>query len=146
MPDFAYTIQVQLHPRRTSAVVVFALEKTVSNVLAAAKKGALVTFTTNMSDQQATGLRKLVHLHKAQYPGNQKLELELNSWMEAFETAEAQRKRATEAAAADDGWTVVTRKPGRKRKSGMLALFIALLSGLRVSGFHEVSPGEPGVS
>eukprot|EP00892_Ulva_mutabilis_P010579 jgi/Ulvmu1/7894/UM004_0126.1 len=117
---FGSVEQVKLHPRRTSAVVVFSKNEAVSKVLAAAKKGALVRFQINHDtpDKQSTGLRNHIDLHKAQYPGNEKLEQTLNSWMDAFEAAEEQRMRAAEAAAADDGWTVVTRKPGRKRKSG----------------------------
>lgn len=120
VPESTTSVQVQLHPRRTSAVIVFSEQNTVAKVLAAAKKGALVAFATSnqATDQHTTGLRKHVELHKARCPGNDKLEQELSSWMVAFEEAEERKRRALEAAAADDGWTVVTRKAGRKRKNG----------------------------
>lgn len=92
----------------------------MTEVLAAAKKGAKVAYATNTQEnhQHPTGLRKYVETHKAQYPGNDTLENQLNMWMVAFEEAE-ERKRLALEAAGDDGWTVVTRKAGRKRKSGV---------------------------
>lgn len=39
--------------------------------------------------------------------------------MEAYEAEEERKRTAAEQNAADDGWTVVTRKAGRKRKQGV---------------------------
>lgn len=137
VPRNTSSVQVQLHPRRTSAVIVFSQQNTVSKVLAAAKKGALVAFATNnqATDQHPTGLRKYVEVQKARCPGNDKLEQELNSWMVAFEESEERKRRALEAAAADDGWTLVTRKAGRKRKNGEAMIYIYVDNDAVVSGW-----------
>lgn len=65
------------------------------------------------------GLRAYVDAHKSAFPGNQKLKEELDTWMEAYEAEEERKRIAAQQSTADDGWTVVTRKAGRKRKQGM---------------------------
>ena len=54
---------------------------------------------------------------QSKFPGTANLQAQLNEWMENFELEEV-RKAAAEAAAADDGWTLVTNKAGRKRAKG----------------------------
>ena len=70
--------------------------------------------------EQPMGLRAYVEAHKSLFPGNEKLREELDAWMEEYEAEEERKRIAAQQAAADDGWTVVTRKAGRKRKQGML--------------------------
>lgn len=55
---------------------------------------------------------------QAQYPGTAALQEQLNTWTEDYEAAEEAKRLEAEKAQADDGWTVVTNKAGRKRASG----------------------------
>ena len=50
-----------------------------------------------------------VEEHKAATPGNNALQKQLDSWTDAFEAADAARQEAVSKAAAEDGWTLVTR-------------------------------------
>ena len=118
-------MQVQLHPRQTSAVVLFSSAQGVKRALAVARKGQVIS-TDDDASEQSVGLRAYVDEHKSKFPGNQKLKEELDAWMEASEAEEECKRIAAQQSAADDGWTVVTRKAGRKRKQGVLPLIILL--------------------
>lgn len=111
--------QVQVHPKRTTAIVVFTAAKALRAALSTAKKGAVIQVPPEDTDTGAAeGLRGMVEAHKAQFPGNQELTARLNDWMVAFEEEEERKRKAAEAAVADDGWTVVTKRAGRKRHRG----------------------------
>jgi Ribosomal RNA-processing protein 7 (RRP7) C-terminal domain len=119
-PDSRVILQIQLHPRKTSAVVVFRGKEGTKSALSVASKGSVVQAQAlKAADEHAVGLRAYVEEHKSLYPGNEQLSRELDAWMEAFEEEEERKRQAAEQ--ADDGWTVVTRKPGRKRKQGDLS-------------------------
>jgi hypothetical protein len=101
---------------------VYQQQKAVEAALKAARKGILVEYAPLAEDDpKAVGLRARVEAHKAQYPGNSSLQRSLDTWMEEFEKAEEMRRKAAEEATAGDGWTVVVKRAGRKRKSGMMA-------------------------
>ena len=51
-----------------------------------------------------------VEAHKAKTPGNTALQQRLDTWMEQWEVKDKQHHEAVAAAAADEGWTVVTRQ------------------------------------
>ena len=112
-------VQVRLHPKHTSAIVVFAEPAGTAAALAAGKKSAVIEFP--IADEDAgpsEGLRGMVEAHKASYPGNGVLQKQLDDWMVEFEQEEERKRVEAENAAAEDGWTVVTKGAGRKRKSG----------------------------
>ena len=114
-------LQVQVHPKRTSAIVVFTGKSALSAALKAARRGTVVDYAVpDEPAGESTGLRARVEAHKAQYPGNAALQKSLDKWMESFEQEEERKRKAAEEAAAGDGWTVVTKRAGRKRKSGTL--------------------------
>jgi Ribosomal RNA-processing protein 7 (RRP7) C-terminal domain len=137
-------MQVQVHPKHTSAVAVYKATSGADAALRAARKGTTVEFLLGPSPEAVgpTGLRKLVQEHKAQYPGNEVLLKHLNEWMAAFEEREAEKQREAEAPAADDGWTVVTRNGGRKRKQGlpMPDIHIALRSSAPALCYEPMVP------
>lgn len=108
-----------MHPKRTSAIVVFESKSALSAALKAARRGTVVDYAVpDEPEGEATGLRARVEAHKAQYPGNATLQRSLDTWMADFEAEEERKRKAAEEAAAGDGWTVVTKRAGRKRKSG----------------------------
>lgn len=51
-----------------------------------------------------------VEQHKAKTPGNRALQHQLDEWMEQWEASEKERHESVAAAAADEGWTVVTKQ------------------------------------
>lgn len=61
------------------------------------------------------GVRAWVGRHRARRPGHQKLQEQLDAWMEAWEAEEARKRREREAAAGGDGWTVVGGTKGRRK-------------------------------
>jgi hypothetical protein len=119
-------LQVQLHPRQTSAVVVFAHAQGVKLALKAAHMGQVTAAKDDASDH-SIGLRAYVDTHKSAFPGNQQLIQDLNAWMEAYEAEEERKRIAAQQSVEGDGWTVVTRKAGRKRKQGMQPMMYVVL-------------------
>jgi len=61
------------------------------------------------------GVRAWVGRHRARRPGHQKLQEQLDAWMEAWEAEEARKWREREEAAGGDGWTVVGGTKGRRK-------------------------------
>ena len=119
-------LQVQVHPKQTSALVVFDSTKPCHAALATCKQHTVLDFPISEDDDddddEPAGLRAMVHAHKSQFPGNQVLQKQLDAWMAAYEDAETKKRQEAESAAAEDGWTVVTKRAGRKRKHGALAM------------------------
>ena len=116
--------QAQVHPKRTSGIVVYQDASGTKHALAAGKKGAVVDFPCDTTDDDgpSIGLRRKVETHKAMSPGNAKLQKQLDNWIAEFEDEEERKRKAADEAAADDGWTLVTKGAGRKRKHGALCL------------------------
>ena len=129
-------VQVQQHPTKTSAIVLFSDPTGCKEALEAAKTNAIVELPEQLSDDHALathGLRARVEQHKQLYPGNEVLQKQLDQWMADFEAQEERQKREAEAAAAaDEGWTVVTKRAGRKRKAGAHAARLATKRPCRV--------------
>ena len=65
-----------------------------------------------------------VEEHKAATPGNNAVQKQLDSWTEAFEAADAARQQAVSKAAAEDGWTLVTRTRVRAAAKSPFSLSI----------------------
>ena len=65
--------------------------------------------------EEGEGVRAWVGRHRARRPGHQKLQEQLDAWMEAWEAEEARKRREREEAAGGDGWTVVGGTKGRKK-------------------------------
>eukprot|EP00884_Botryococcus_braunii_P005946 jgi/Botrbrau1/15352/Bobra.0289s0007.1 len=106
--------RVFTHPRQTTALVVFAEASGCQKALITAKEGHVMQLTLPPPDRPC-GLRGWVEEHKAVFPGNEVLKEKLDAWTVAYEAEEARRKAET---SADEGWTVVERKPGRKKSKG----------------------------
>ena len=64
-----------------------------------------------------------VKKHKAKTPGNRALQHQLDEWMEQWEASEKELHESATAAAADEGWTVVT-----KHRVGLPAVCVYMLA------------------
>eukprot|EP00879_Flechtneria_rotunda_P007287 GHRR01007644.1.p1 GENE.GHRR01007644.1~~GHRR01007644.1.p1 ORF type:complete len:243 (+),score=85.44 GHRR01007644.1:1304-2032(+) len=109
---------VAVHPTKRSAAVVYKSKDDLSEALAHASSGQIIECPLPLPDGPV-GLKAWIAEHKAQRPGNEVLQEQLDEWVEAHEAAEAARVAARQAAMADDGWTVVVRSKGRKRAKGV---------------------------
>lgn len=56
--------------------------------------------------------------HRAERPGLEVLQADVDAWIAAHEAAVADAKAAAAAAADDDGWTVVGARHGRRKTTG----------------------------
>jgi ribosomal RNA-processing protein 7 len=113
-------LQVVVHPKRTSSIVLFHEACALTAALSAGRQGTVVELPEDKDDEgPSEGLRAMVEAHKARYPGNTVLQKQLDEWMEAFELEEERKRKEAEEAAAEDGWTVITKRAGRKRKQGV---------------------------
>lgn len=112
--------------------MLFEAATAVQAAVRAARQGTVLECHLNAAgaDSEAPlGLRAFVEQHKAQYPGNAELQAQLDDWMEQYEAEEQRKTLAARAALADDGWTVVTKKAGRKRQQGARRLMPLQTSG-----------------
>ncbi|KAK9831949.1 hypothetical protein WJX81_001994 [Elliptochloris bilobata] len=111
---FGSVERVAVHAEQTSAIVVFAKVAARDKALKAAAKGRSLELELPLPDKPY-GLKAWVEAHKALFPGNAVLRQQLDEWTEAHEAEEERRKAAAAEAANCDGWTVVTRKAGRRK-------------------------------
>ena len=79
------------------------------------------TFSTRTKHHSIQCCAGWVEKHKAKTPGNDALQQQLNEWMEQWEAREKQRRETDAAAAADEGWTVVTKQ---RVSSALLPAFV----------------------
>lgn len=63
------------------------------------------------------GMKKWIAEYRAKRPGLHVLQEQIDDFMAEFDAREEQAKRDREAAAAEDGWTVVVNKGGRKKNT-----------------------------
>lgn len=113
---FGPVAQAVLHPSKRSGMVVFESQAGRLVALRHAAKGQVVEFDpAEPQGDEPIGVKAWVHQHKALRPGNDVLQEQVDSWIEAHDVAEAAKAKARQAAMAEDGWTVVVRSKGRKR-------------------------------
>lgn len=68
-------------------------------------------------DSTLRGMQKWIANYKAKRPGVEVLQGQIDQWMADYDARELQAKKDREAADAEDGWTVVVGKTGRKKTS-----------------------------
>jgi len=61
------------------------------------------------------GMKKWIGNYKAKRPGVEVLQRQIDQWMADYDEREQQTERDREDAEAEDGWTVVVAKTGRKK-------------------------------
>ena len=150
VPATCKTRDVLISALQKSAIVVFDSASSVKKAVKTAAAGKAVTVLFQ-EPQEAFGLKGEVlilsqhstnvwhplHLqktplnsnccagwveqHKAKTPGNTILQQQLDEWMEQWEASEKQRRETDAAAAADEGWTVVTKQ---RVSSALLPAFV----------------------
>jgi len=114
---FGAVKSVVLHQSQLSAILVYEKEGSTGKVLKAAVQSSLLEAPL-VVPTKPHGLKGWVVAHKARFPGNAVLQKELDDWMAGFEVREAAATaKAAATASTDDGWTVVARKPGRRKTS-----------------------------
>lgn len=116
--------RIALHSTKRSAAVLYAQAAGRDALLRAAGKGRLLEVAA-MEPRQPYGLKAWVEAHKAEKPGNDRLQQALDEWVVAFEEEEERRRAAALAAQQEDGWTVVQRHKGRKRNVGSTGVTVA---------------------
>lgn len=110
---FGVVESVVLHHSQLSAILMFEKEGSTGKVLKAAAQSSVLDAPL-VEPTKPHGLKGWVVAHKAKFPGNAILQKELDEWMAEYEGKEA-AARAAAKASTDDGWTVVARKPGRRK-------------------------------
>ena len=113
---FGQVERAAVHGSRVSAVVLYSSKQGRDGVLKAATKGKTIRLDVQ-PPVGAHGLKAWVVAHKAEKPGNNELQQQLDDWMEEFEAEEERRKTEARAAMEEDGWTVVQRHKGRKKNT-----------------------------
>lgn len=109
--------QVAVHASGLSGLVAFGPDRPgrVAKVLAAARAGAVLRAPPAEALGPA-GVRASVQAYRRGRPGNRELAERLDRWMEGFEAEEARARQEREAAAAaDEGWTLVTSRKGQRK-------------------------------
>jgi hypothetical protein len=112
--------QAAIHGSRLSGLIKFSKKKGLKSVLKACSKGQVtqIDLATPFTQRgHFWGLRAWVESHKAQKPGNDVLQTELDRWMGEYEAEQEEKKRKALEASLEDGWTVVQRHKGRRKSS-----------------------------
>lgn len=98
----------------TSGIVLFDEPKALTKALKVADGRQVVEVpplapaddeADDLGETEARGLKSWVEAHKAERPGLEQLQEQLDAWTDAFEQEEARVKAEREARMAEDGWT-----------------------------------------
>lgn len=74
------------------------------------------------------GMKKWIANYKSKRPGVEVLQRQIDQWMADYDARELQAKRDREAAEAEDGWTVVVAKTGRKKTTDETGLSVGAVA------------------
>ena len=105
--------------------------------LEAAAAAGVLELPAGVSDGGGAGVRAWVGSHRSQRPGHERLQEQLDTWMEAWEAEEALKRQERESAAGGDGWTVVGGGKGRKKTRDDRGTAVGAVSAALVEGRRE---------
>ncbi|XP_024386104.1 uncharacterized protein [Physcomitrium patens] len=74
------------------------------------------------------GMQKWISNYKSKRPGVEVLQRQIDQWMADYDARELQAKKDREAADAEDGWTVVVAKTGRKKTTDDSGIAVGAVS------------------
>lgn len=111
---FGTVTNVALHATKRSCIVLFEDAAGARALLQNAGIGQVVEYLLP-EPEGAYGLKGWVQEHKAQRPGNEVLQQQLDAWMLSFEESEKRKLEAQQSAMDEEGWTVVVKSKGRKK-------------------------------